>query len=409
MLGKNALLAWLTWLQGLSTPQRSDKSNTPTGSDLPQTPINPSSSASNQVLTLKLSNTAYNIRNTLAQNGMFISCDVLKTKYMSFQKEVEALLNGARASAMKAESVKHVDEWLEKNDTRPEDDIMWQLLPMIVPEKSSASEAEAGVYSVRWFSEDGSIVSRNQQFQNDLLPFRQTDAEKKALTKSLMKDLFPGMTNAKPDFTYGVREKQHPDIQSEHYTPHTRALMGVAPYLMHPFLIVEGKSCNGSHIDAENQAIRGGATLVNARRMLNAKAKMSDALGPDKNSFIFTVTMDTNFARIWINWCEIQLMKGADGKEKLYETFHMNALDSFQLRGNRNNLADMRKVMHNVIDWGLWARMEEIRVVMNKVFETEQAALLESKGASKKASSPKKRKLDVYDMMGEGWMVEDWS
>ena len=332
---------------------------------------------------------------------MFINSDALKTKYRSFQKEAEALLNGARASAMKPESVEHIDKWIEKNYTRPEDDIMWQLVPMIVPEKSSALGAEAGLYSVRWFSEDGSIVSRNQQFQKDLLPFRQTEAEKKSLTKRLAKEMFPGMTNAKPDFTYGIREEQHPDIQSEHYTPHTRALMGVAPNMVHPFLIIEGKSSNGSHTDAENQAIRGGATLVNARRMLNAKAKMGDTVGPDKNSFIFTVTMDTNIARIWLNWCEIQLTTGADG-EKLYETFHMNALDSFMLQGNRNNLADMRKAMHNIIDWGLWARMKEIRVVMSKVFEAEQAALLESTGSPNKSSSPKKRKLDVHNAMGEG-------
>lgn len=333
---------------------------------------------------------------------MFVNSDALKTKYPSFQKDAEALLNRGRASAMKAESVEHIESWIEKNYTRPEDDIMWQLLPMIVPEKSSAPGADAGVYNVKWFSEDGSVVSRNQQFLTDLLPFRQTDAEKKILTKSLVKELFPGMTNAKPDFTYGIREEQHPDIRSERYTPHTRALMAVAPYLVHPFLIVEGKSSNGSMTDAENQAIRGGATLVNARRMLNAKANMCDALGPDKKSFVFTVTMDTDLARIWINWCEIQSMEGVDGKEELYETFHMNSLDAFMLRGQRNNLAEMRKVLHNVIDWGLWGRMKEIKGVMTRVFEAEQAALLELNSTLNKGLSPKKRKLDLHTSMGEG-------
>lgn len=76
----------------------------------------------------------------------------------------------------------------------------------------------------------------------------------------------------KPDFTFGIVANFHPDIDSERFSQRIRAILGVVPYISHPFLIIEGKSNRGSTADAENQALRGGSTLVRARRLLNGFA-----------------------------------------------------------------------------------------------------------------------------------------
>lgn len=71
---------------------------------------------------------------------------------------------------------------------------------------------------------------------------------------------------------------------------------------------------------------------------------------------------------------------------ELYETFYMNTLETFILRGKRISLAETLKAIHIVVDQGLLTRMEEIKVVM-KVSRTEQATLLELRGASNKTLS----------------------
>ena len=43
-------------------------------------------------------------------------------------------------------------------------------------------------------------------------------------------------------------------------------------------------------------------------------------------------------------------MKGSCGEVEHYEEFHMNALETFILRGKRSNLPKMREIIHHVID-----------------------------------------------------------
>ena len=193
----------------------------------------------------------------------------------------------------------------------------------------------------------------------------------------------PGMTAPKPDYTYGIRENQYPATHSQKFGTHTRALMGVAPEMVHPYFIIEGKTTKGDLADAENQAIRGGATLVRARRLLNAKAGAGDVAGPDRNSFVYSMTMDTNIARIWLNWCEIlpkqklEECVNDDGHPRdegeLYETYHMNPLYT-ALLDDEEMLKELRRKLNNIIDWGCIQRMNEIREVMNNIYRMEQAA-----------------------------------
>ena len=283
---------------------------------------------------------------------------------------------------METTAAARIAHWLEENYTLPEEDIFWQLIPQIIAHERLAprdaealeeqSEDEPIRYQVKSFSEDGIIVTKNRLFVADLLPIRvlgDRQAIRKLMTKDdTVKEI--GISNAKPDFTYGIRENRYPDLQSHRFSPQTRALMGVAPYMIHACFIIECKSSSGSLVEAENQACRGGATLVNARRQLNAKAGKQDKVGADRDSFVFSMNIDTNTSRIWVHWCELRPKSAEDAT--LYETYHMNKLFTCLLE-SPDMLSNLRLKLHNILDWGCLARLTEIQVVMNKIYAMEQA------------------------------------
>lgn len=376
------------------TPKSSEKSST--SSAQPSTPSQFSLSSTRHP-DISLPYTNHNVRMTLAQNGMPIDHPVFETKYSSFEEEVQKLLGGARNSAMKTSSAKGITRFIKGNYTLPEEDIMWQLLPMIAPMTHSTNEKDSqGAWIVAHFSEDGAVVTKNRQFVKDLLPSWNSAREAtdwSCLCKQMAKER--GMTHPKPDFTYGIRENHHPTINTKTFSPYTRALMGVAPFILHPYLIVETKTVNTSLIEAENQAIRGGATLVHARRLLNARSGKVDDLGVDKDSYVFSMTMDTSTAKIWVNWCEIDEWEpNNDGKKELFETYHMNELFKADLE-DPAKLKLLRAKMHNIIDWGCGARMGEIREVMDRIYAVEQAeqadARIAGQAAAVEGESPTKR------------------
>ena len=312
---------------------------------------------------------------TLAQNGMPIGHPVFEAKYSSFQEEVHRLLGGDRNSAMRASSAKGIKSFIKENYTLPEDDIMWQLVSMICPMTRSTNKKDSeGAWIVAHFSEDGAVVTKNRQFAKDLLPTwkRAREATDWAwIHKQMAKER--GMTRPKPDFTYGVRENHYPTIGTKTFSSYVRALVGVAPYIQHPYFIIEGKTANTSIIEAENQAIRGGATLVHARRLLNARSGKKDELGVDKDSYVFSMTLDTSAAKVWVHWCEIDVWEPKkDGSKEYFETYHMNELYKADLE-DAGKLELLRIKMHNIIDWGCGARMREISDVMDKIYQVEQA------------------------------------
>ena len=264
----------------------------------------------------------------------------------------------------------------------------------------ATSQDRSQTYEVKFFSDDGALVNINRQFNRDVLPTWLKAEDQAQLRKMLAKE--PGMTAPKPDYTYGIRENQYPDIHSQIFSTHTRALMGVAPEMVHPYFIIEGKTTKGDLADAENQAIRGGATLVRARRLLNAKAGAGDVAGPDPNSFVYSMTMDTNIARIWLNWCEIlpkqkrEEYGNDDGHPRdegeLYEIYQMNSLYT-ALLDDEEMLKELRRKLNNIIDWGCIQRMNEIKEVMGNIHRIEQAAEQEVAAEVDTGSPRKKQKL----------------
>ena len=136
--------------------------------------------------------------------------------------------------------------------------------------------------------------------------------------------------------------------------------------MLQPFLIVEGKSCAGVTADAENQAIRGGATLVRVRRELHARAKdykIPEAEGPDLFSFVFSCTITPQVATTWVHWCH---------HSGSADTYHMNRI-SEHLMSRHHELIDLRRNLHNIMDWGGLERRESNSKLVSALMLVEKS------------------------------------
>ena len=195
-------------------------------------------------------------------------------------------------------------------------------------------------------------------------------------------------------------------------------MLEIVPDVRHAFLIIEGKSHAGSSVVAENQARRGGATLVKAARKLRAilqegstsssnddapeleeyeapgspgtsvaQLKQKRAIKPDLNTFVFSVTISPLHFTVWVHWY--------DEGNQLY---HMNLVDSFAVRGAKGP-NPIRWAMHNIVQWGANDRANQhfqlihdieaySKVYSQQRAAEEQVARDQLKGAAKSGESP---------------------
>lgn len=283
-------------------------------------------------------------------------------------------------------------KWLEQNRSLPESALMTHFIPKLIPWErmpihqfppppiepsiGPSDEQESEAYIVKDFSDDNLMSLGNQIFADDFLPCWHQQ-EKIKITRSMMK--MSGMTRPKPDFVFGIWQDPRPKYGDEKCSLPTRAFIGLAYYMIHPFFLIEGKRAGGDLMAAENQACRGGAALVNGRRLLNKRSGRQDELGADESSFVFSMTMDYYQARIWLHWCEIRpksedapdYVSTTSNSEEWCEYFHMDNLQTFFLE-RVEETADLIAKLNNILDWGCLQRMGEIKKVFHDVWVKEQ-------------------------------------
>jgi len=156
-----------------------------------------------------------------------------------------------------------------------------------------------------------------------------------------------GLTDPKPDYVYGLKRLRHRRGKKlRRLSQNTKALIGVAPGLEHAWFVVENKGCQDSIESAENQGIRSGGTLVNAKRLLAEKAGRLgiEDEGPDCDSIAFSCAWVPQMANVFVHWHEMT----ADG-ESIY---HMNKIRGY-LMSDGDHVSDFRKDIHNILEYGL--------------------------------------------------------
>ena len=152
----------------------------------------------------------------------------------------------------------------------------------------------------------------------------------------------------------------------------------------HPFLVIEARSAEEGIGLAENQAIRDGSTIVNARRQLNYMAqeriphRPAMSSGPDEHSFAFSCCWNPDPAKIFVNWCQVM----PDGTK----VFHMNRVADY-LMSREEELVKLRRDLHNIIDWGILTNRQAAEEVVAKIRTKIASGPAESIDASSTASS----------------------
>ena len=305
----------------------------------------------------------------MTQHGLHINSEALK-KYPAFEATVREIIRADRHSGMRPQSADNIISQRQYYAHRNEDTILHRLVPLIIKEQyltevkaqnagslaealnhtSSADGVKEGKKYVSgyWFA-DGVDVAVNEEFRKTFLPNKIDEDDFGAeLVAALRKE--DGMTNPKPDYCYGIRHDKFPVPNDVVIDTDVATIMEVAPGQNNSFFVIEGKSNKGSHTDAENQARRDGATLINAARMLYDRIGATDVLGADDRTFVYSATMTPEFMAIWVHWAEVT---------KEGTLFHMNRLTQ-KLLSEAEALIELRTIFHNILEWGCIGRFAQL-------------------------------------------------
>lgn len=373
--------------QGPVTPQRAY------ASDVPST-----TSSKN-----KLSKDSGVIGRRLAMHRLYCDHKALG-KYREFRDMVFEIVNGDQYSAMKPKSVGRVQHFSRLCEETNEATYLQNILPLIIkidrtvkleqdeptgnsPEMnwdrdSVEPDPEPGdVYGSRDWSEDGIFAVMDQEFRKDILPHCYGD---EWLARSMKK--VDGMTTPRPDRCYGLEPDWIPGPKGVQLNAELQIFAEACPHISYPFFLVEGKSNNGSKIDAQNQARRGGAGLVNAARQLLAKIGELPVIdnGVDDRNFVFSATVYPGGMGIWVHWAELE-----DG----LALFHMNLLKSIAL-DDPQQIPESRRVVNNIMCWGWDLKARRLTELNEKMYawQVRETARLQEENRQKEAERKDGRK-----------------
>ena len=338
-------------------------------------------------------------------------------RYPDFKQDILDIVNPDRKSTVKPRSLQKFQERLADFEGANEDSFLENVLPKIIKETHTVRQVDGGEpkqvvvahlgsqedsrddvengphlrqyaqqeYHIQEYYDDGLRMTRNAEFRKSTLPniYLEYGLESK-IAKALAKS--DGMKNPRPDYTYGLK---HPLFTPPHdvvLSPETDLLLEVAPYVHQPFLVIEGKSDKGELAEAENQARRAGAALVNAGRALRKRIGEEDVKGADTRTFVFSVTVGPKTIEVWVHWAEVSIAG---------VVFHMNLLASKSM-SDEEALRELRQKLHNILDWGCIGRMREMERLYERIHEWERErmrGMVRDRVAREGEAGRKKRKV----------------
>ncbi|KAL9137571.1 MAG: hypothetical protein Q9175_001225 [Cornicularia normoerica] len=387
----------------VNTPSREDNT-----SEFPSTPTTTSKSGK-----LSIPKTPDWVGDTMTSHGLLHDNRGAFNRYPAFKEKVLGIINQDRSSRMKDRSVQKVRDRQAFCDRANEDTLLHVLLPLIVKETHTGKNMKEGEaledfnkrladcksddererlkeaeFGVEEFWDDGLRVTVNKEFQKTLLPNAYLDQGFEAdIAKALAK--VEGMKNPKPDRAYGINKDKYPVPRGIIISAETRLLLEVAPLMQDTFFFVEGKGDRGSGAEAENQARRGGATLVNAKRSLYALMGDVETKGSaDIRTFVFSATMGPRVMEIWVHWAEITLEDSI--------VFHMNRLKSKSLYDDEcDSIPQLRMALNNIIEWGCNSRNTDLQIFHDRLCMHEKAKLEEKLNETNSGRASKRLRDNV--------------
>ncbi|KAI4174689.1 MAG: hypothetical protein LQ348_006329 [Seirophora lacunosa] len=375
-----------------------------------QTPTNPSNSS-------KPSLPPNEVRYHMEAHRMFIDKRVVsKPEMAGFCDLVMSVADTERPSGRKPESEKRWQNRIDKIHVHNEATMLDHVLPLLikvarrVPVHAPPTQAEASmdeeVYHSMWedFEDCGLDWTQDREFARNFLPnsYHEIGYEEQ-IAKTLAKER--GMKNPKPDRAYGlaIDDISPPGHQFDLLRDETRAVLNAIPGLHHVFFLIEGVRSAGDLRKAVNQACRGGTVAVRIQRLL-LEAIGQDTMreGPDRQTYVYTATIDDNQMSFWVNFA---VVKTASLSARKIVSYHMEHVYSYNFRSPDAELY-LRRVCHNILDWGVRSRRQMLEERCSKMYKSErlaidrdvaelraQAIAAAAAKAQEQANGSKKRKL----------------
>lgn len=314
-------------------------------------------------------------------------------KYPELQVLVDAIIFGVRNEAVQPSSVKKIlayrKEFATLNEASYYPDLMQLMVKMEARNVKSHKHTldQEMVEHVRHYAEDGLRKVSDREFVRGVLPIPE-DAFKVA-----------GLTNPKPDYTFGFAEPQFPPGLPDAVS----RLVCLAPGIEHPFFAVEAKGPDWSIEKAENQCIRDGAAMVAARRELEAlgKATLTEmqqldeaqrvesqdqkkeqnpmlplppplplplpTSGADLSSICFSLAWVPQYAVLFVHWHETVVEGG-----KAKSLWHIKRRKTYDFNNDDDGWAVYTKFrchVRNVLDWGCTSRKSDVAELMVRVLQ----------------------------------------
>ncbi|KAL8903644.1 MAG: hypothetical protein Q9207_003793 [Kuettlingeria erythrocarpa] len=239
------------------------------------------------------------------------------------------------------------------------------------------------------FIESGVVRVTNREFWRAPLPSRGLgDPElDQDLLKAMAKE--DKLTNPKPDTAYGVSPRKFKWPRGFRIPSNIRIHLDIMRSCRHVFLIDEAKSAGGDIREARNQACRGGAALVLSARKLWARLGGGDVAGADLRTMVFSMVMTPETVEIWVHWAQVH-RKARHGQATPGPTYHMNMVRAESMN-NKTGMANLRACLHNIIDWGVGSRWDELQPLYAKIIEYGRKHDEEKlqKGTKNKVQKPK--------------------
>ena len=175
-----------------------------------------------------------------------------------FKKKIDRLFARERPSRMSDKSAKAAIKTMYKHYAQNEKTLFREFRPHVIKSTRTVStlkrDAEGEmIRMLQVYDDDGLMVIEDCPFVKDMVPGKNYTSEEKAM----------GLTHPKPDLTYGIQKPEFPPVLTTRLKMKCQAWRSVAPGMDWPFFVIEHKGCEDSIAQAENQAIRDGAVLVN--------------------------------------------------------------------------------------------------------------------------------------------------
>lgn len=236
-------------------------------------------------------------------------------------------------------------------------------------------------------------------------PLRFADPEMEAFA-----DVIPKLKNSVPDLTYGYHENT---FTPEQMGANEMVKGEICRRNWHPFLLIEAKSIDLPFQQGVAQALRAAAATINLKRKLIEEARptgitasetteqhnadptistlehdTTSALAnsdsgvsvptsgqnrykPDMSSFIFTLVIGPDYARLFVAWAEEAWAGNNHSTPGI--NYHMHALHNYYFSdAGGEPWAALHHDLDNVLDWGVGHRKTQVLNLLNEVANKEK-------------------------------------